>query len=58
MLENENKIMQILNHPNIVAYYESWEGFNTYNYILEYIEGIDVYEFIMANGPMEEQAAR
>ena len=50
--------MQILNHPNIVAFYESWEGFNTYNYILEYIKGIDVYEYIMSNGPLIETEAK
>ena len=46
--------MQILNHPNIVAFYESWEGYNTYNYVLEYIDGIDLFEYITTNGPIKE----
>lgn len=46
--------MQILNHPNIVAFIESWESFNAYNYILEYIKGVDMYEYITTNGALSE----
>lgn len=39
VLENEISIMQIISHNNIVSFHEGWEGYNSFNQIIEYIEG-------------------
>ena len=49
--------MSIFNHPNIVTFFDSWEDYNSINHLLEYIEGDDLYDFIMNNGPFEENKA-
>lgn len=54
MLENETKIMEILHHPNIVKYHEQWEGSNTLNYVLELIEGEDLYNYVISKGCLNE----
>ena len=50
--------MKILNHKHIVNFIEGWEGFNSFNYILEFIEGEDLYEYVTSKGFIEESIAR
>lgn len=44
--------MKILKHPHIVKFYDGWENYNSFNYLLEYIEGEDLYEYITNRGPL------
>lgn len=37
VLENENKIMSVLNHKNLIKLLDSYEGHNNYYYITDYI---------------------
>lgn len=58
VMQNEIFIMKIISHPHIVQFIEGWEGFNTFNYVLEFIEGQDLYEYITTRGALTENLAR
>lgn len=50
--------MKILSHEHIITLYDGWEGFNSYNYVLEYVDGDDLFEHITDNGPLNEETTR
>ena len=50
--------MKIFSHDNIITFYDGWEAFDSYNYVLEYIDGEDLYENVTDNGPLHEETAR
>ncbi|KAJ8117885.1 hypothetical protein ONZ43_g4104 [Nemania bipapillata] len=54
-VENEMKIMQKVNHPNIVQYIEhfDWDA-NQFIIIMEYVAGGDLGKFIHDHGPIAE----
>ena len=49
VLANEKKIMQILNHPNVIKFIESWETNSTIYHVIELIKGKDLYSFYHEN---------
>jgi serine/threonine protein kinase len=46
-LRNEVNIMKMLDHPNVVKLYETFEEENKLHLVLELCEGGDLFEFIM-----------
>ncbi|RME74311.1 MAG: response regulator, partial [Planctomycetota bacterium] len=44
-----------LNHPNIVAAYDSGEDNGFYYFAMEYVEGISLDRYILKYGPMDER---
>lgn len=57
MLRRELEIMSILDHPNIVKLYETYEDELYVNIVIEYCEGGDVAERILNNGNFSEKEA-
>ncbi len=45
-LAREIKILQKLNHPNIVRLYESIDTFSNVYLVTEYLEGVPLQEFL------------
>lgn len=44
---NELKIMRaITGHPNVINLYETYEGENTYYFVMEIVEGTSLYDEI------------
>ena len=59
LLKNETAIMKVLNHPFLICLHESFETLEYYYYILELVDGIDLYQYITLKGYSEEcQASR
>ena len=58
MLYNEAKIMEVLRHKNIVKFNEAADSLDTFQYVMEFIGGIDLFEYV-ENNPLipEEQAS-
>lgn len=58
-IENEMKIMQRINHPNIVRYIENfdWED-RLLIIIMEYVQYGDLGKFITENGPLAEDVSK
>ena len=54
VLINEEKIMKVLSHPNIVQFYESCETHNYYYYIIELVKGKDLFEYVLNKGFLSE----
>jgi len=46
---NEARILSTLNHPNIIKYIDFYCDFIYYYLILEYIDGTDLYEYVIKN---------
>ena len=46
-LENEIKIMQKLDHPNIVKYFETYEDRKFIYLCMEYLDGGDLYDQVI-----------
>ena len=54
VLINEEKIMKVLTHPNIVQFYESCETHNYHYYILELVKGTDLFDYTLKKGFLSE----
>jgi len=50
--EREIKAAAKLSHPNIVAAYDAHEANGTYFLVLEYVEGVDLWQHIRERGPL------
>jgi MAP/microtubule affinity-regulating kinase len=57
-LHREVRIMKMLNHPNIVKLYEVIETKHTLFLVMEYINGGELYDYLVAHGRMKEKDAR
>lgn len=55
MVQKENKILDTIKHPNVVTLKNQWESFDSFNYILEYIQGDDLTNFIKKRGRILEE---
>ncbi|KAI1339629.1 hypothetical protein F5Y15DRAFT_383287 [Xylariaceae sp. FL0016] len=54
-VENEMKIMQRVQHPNVVKYIEHFDwGAHQFFIVMEYIPGGDLGRYISDNGPIDE----
>lgn len=54
LLKNEIGIMKVLNHPNLICVHESFETIEFLYYIIEIVEGQDLYGFVNDRGYLEE----
>ncbi len=53
----EAKTIARLNHPNIISIYDVFEENNTAYYVMEFLAGGSLNEWVKANGPMPEAQA-
>jgi serine/threonine protein kinase len=53
-IEREIIIMKLISHPNIMALYDVWENNNELYLVLEYVEGGELFDFLINNGRLNE----
>lgn len=53
-IEREIIIMKLINHPNIMGLYDVWENKNDLYLILEYIEGGELFDYLIKRGKLQE----
>lgn len=56
-IEREIIIMKLMSHPNIMALYDVWENKNDLYLILEYIEGGELFDYLIKKGKLQEYEA-
>lgn len=56
-IEREIIIMKLINHPNIMGLYDVWENKNDLYLILEYIEGGELFDYLIKRGRLQEYEA-
>lgn len=56
-IEREIIIMKLINHQNIMGLYDVWENKNDLYLILEYIEGGELFDYLIKRGKLKEQEA-
>ena len=57
MLDNELKILSLLDHPNIINVYALYSNEDSYSYITEYCQEGDLNEQLMNKGAYDERKA-
>ncbi|CUM63170.1 uncharacterized protein PRCAT00000738001 [Priceomyces carsonii] len=53
-IEREIIIMKLISHPNIMGLYDVWENKNDLYLILEYIEGGELFDYLIKKGRLQE----
>lgn len=53
-IEREIIIMKLISHQNIMALYDVWENKNDLYLILEYIEGGELFDYLIKRGRLQE----
>ncbi|CAK7895889.1 serine/threonine-protein kinase Hsl1p [[Candida] anglica] len=53
-IEREIIIMKLISHPNIMGLYDVWENKNDLYLILEYIEGGELFDYLIKRGKLHE----
>lgn len=56
-IEREIIIMKLLNHKNVLRLFDVWETDKALYLILEYVEGGELFDLLVENGPLPEQTA-
>lgn len=56
-IEREIIIMKLISHPNIMALYDVWENKDELYLVLEYVEGGELFDFLINNGRLSERNA-
>lgn len=56
-IEREIIIMKLISHPNIMGLYDVWENKNDLYLILEYIEGGELFDYLIKRGKLLEVEA-
>ena len=57
-MEKEAQVLKVINHPNVVKAYDSFEENGTYYIVLEYIEGESLKDRIKKEGKLKEKEAK
>ncbi|VEU20923.1 DEKNAAC101853 [Brettanomyces naardenensis] len=58
-IEREIIIMKLISHPNIMGLYDVWENQNELYLVLEYVEGGELFDYLINHGRLTEpEAAR
>jgi len=57
-LFREVRIMKLLHHPNVVQLFEVIETDRTLHLVMEYANGGEVFDYLVAHGRMKEREAR
>ncbi|KAG7664361.1 HSL1 [[Candida] subhashii] len=53
-IEREIIIMKLISHPNIMGLYDVWENKNDLYLILEYVEGGELFDYLIKRGKLQE----
>ncbi|CAH6721017.1 serine/threonine-protein kinase Gin4p [[Candida] jaroonii] len=53
-IEREIIIMKLINHKNIMSLYDVWENKNDLYLILEYVEGGELFDYLIKRGKLQE----
>ena len=53
-IEREIIIMKLISHPNIMGLFDVWENKNDLYLILEYIEGGELFDYLIKRGKLQE----
>lgn len=56
-IEREVIIMKLIEHPNVMALYDVWENKGELYLVLEYIEGGELFDYLLRKGRLEEKEA-
>lgn len=56
-IEREVVIMKLIDHPNVIRLYDVWENRGELYLILEYVEGGELFEYLVKNGKLQEKEA-
>ncbi|ODV84614.1 hypothetical protein CANARDRAFT_29140 [[Candida] arabinofermentans NRRL YB-2248] len=56
-IEREIIIMKLISHTNIMGLYDVWENENELYLVLEYVEGGELFDYLINNGKLSEQEA-
>ncbi|KAK9241397.1 kinase-like domain-containing protein [Lipomyces kononenkoae] len=56
-IEREVIIMKLIEHPNVMGLYDVWENRGELYLILEYVEGGELFDYLIKRGRLEEREA-
>ncbi|GAO47838.1 hypothetical protein G7K_2034-t2 [Saitoella complicata NRRL Y-17804] len=56
-IEREVVIMKLIKHPNVMRLYDVWENRGELYLVLEYIEGGELFDYLVKKGRLEESEA-
>ncbi|EMR11473.1 hypothetical protein PNEG_00488 [Pneumocystis murina B123] len=56
-IEREIVIMKLIDHPNVMRLYDVWENRHELYLILEYIEGGELFDYLVQKGKLDESEA-
>lgn len=56
-IEREVIIMKLIEHPNVMALYDVWENQGELYLVLEYVEGGELFDYLISRGRLSEAEA-
>ncbi|KAK9464289.1 kinase-like domain-containing protein [Lipomyces arxii] len=56
-IEREVIIMKLIEHPNVLGLYDVWENTGELYLILEYVEGGELFDYLIKRGRLDENEA-
>lgn len=56
-IEREVIIMKLIEHPNVMALYDVWENRGELYLVLEYVEGGELFDYLIKRGRLDEKEA-
>ncbi|EJS42966.1 hsl1p [Saccharomyces arboricola H-6] len=56
-IEREIVIMKLISHPNVMALFEVWENKSELYLVLEYVDGGELFDYLVSKGKLPEREA-
>ena len=56
-IEREVIIMKLIEHPNVMALYDVWENKGELYLVLEYVEGGELFDYLIKKGRLDQREA-
>ncbi|AQZ16087.1 HSL1 (YKL101W) [Zygosaccharomyces parabailii] len=56
-IEREIVIMKLISHPNVLGLYEVWENKSELYLVLEYVDGGELFDYLVSKGKLGEREA-
>ncbi|KAI9767301.1 MAG: hypothetical protein M1835_007050 [Candelina submexicana] len=56
-IEREVVIMKLISHPNVISLYDVWENRGELYLVLEYVEGGELFDYVVRHGRLHEEEA-
>ncbi|CCF57968.1 hypothetical protein KAFR_0D03200 [Kazachstania africana CBS 2517] len=56
-IEREIVIMKLISHPNVMGLYEVWENKSELFLVLEYVDGGELFDYLVSRGKLSEREA-